>query len=134
MGDFRNVVRCAAIALGMAGALALSACSIPGKIGQMSKFDISKASPDDIAEALKKDGRVAISAGILFDTDSAKLSPSADDVVGRIAKVMKEHPDLKHNMLSAMGNLHPDRLLDTRYLHSADEAPEPELFPIVTEL
>jgi tRNA 2-thiocytidine biosynthesis protein TtcA len=48
----------------------------------------------------------------------------------------QEHPDLKQNMLSAMGNLHPDRLLDTRYL-DVDKGPDeasPELFPIVTEL
>jgi len=44
----------------------------------------------------------------------------------------REHPDLKQNMLAAMGNLHPDRLLDPRYLNVS--AAEPELFPIVTEL
>lgn len=101
MGDLQNAVRCAAIALAMVGALALAGCAMPGKIGQMSKFDISKASPDDIAEALKKDGRVAISAGVLFDTDSAKLTSNAEDVVARIATVMKEHPDLK---VAVVGN------------------------------
>ena len=47
-----------------------------------------------------------------------------------------EHPDLKQNMLSAMGNLNPSRLLDTRYLDVEEDTPvaEPELFPIVTEL
>jgi tRNA 2-thiocytidine biosynthesis protein TtcA len=37
----------------------------------------------------------------------------------------KEHPRLKESLLAAMGNIEPDRLLDTRYL-SADgpvEAP-----------
>ena len=39
-------------------------------------------------------------------------------------------------MLSAMGNLNPGRLLDTRYLDLGGTAatPEPELFPIVTNL
>jgi tRNA 2-thiocytidine biosynthesis protein TtcA len=48
----------------------------------------------------------------------------------------QEYPDLKQNMLSAMGNLNPDRLLDTRYLNveRLRAAPKPELFPIVTEL
>jgi len=48
----------------------------------------------------------------------------------------REHPDLKQNMLSAMGNLNPDRLLDTRYLdlEASPAHAEPELFPIVTEL
>ena len=45
----------------------------------------------------------------------------------------REHPDLKQNMLSAMGNLNPSRLLDTRYLDAEDGAGEPELFPILTE-
>jgi tRNA 2-thiocytidine biosynthesis protein TtcA len=44
----------------------------------------------------------------------------------------REHPDLKQNMLAAMGNLNPDRLLDPRYF--AGSVSEPELFPIVTEL
>ena len=48
----------------------------------------------------------------------------------------QDHPDLKQNMLSAMGNLNPDRLLDTRYLdlEASPAAAEAELFPIVTEL
>ena len=48
----------------------------------------------------------------------------------------KDHPDLKQNMLAAMGNLNPDRLLDPRYLnHEAglDAAAEAELFPILAE-
>jgi len=38
-------------------------------------------------------------------------------------------------MLSAMGNLNPSRLLDTRFLdmEMGSPAPEPELFPIVTD-
>jgi hypothetical protein len=44
-----------------------------------------------------------------------------------------EYPHLKENILSAMGNLDPGRLLDPRF--HAPEASEPqELFPIVTEL
>ena len=101
MGYFQNGIRCAAVAVAIAGAVALSGCAIPGKIGQMSKFDITKASTEDIAKALREDGRVAISAGILFETDSAKLTPNADSVVGRVAQVMKEHPDLK---VAVVGN------------------------------
>ncbi|MBK9170723.1 MAG: PP-loop domain-containing protein [Bryobacterales bacterium] len=45
-----------------------------------------------------------------------------------------DYPHLKENLLSAMGNLDPSRLLDPRYLDS-DRAPalEPELFPILSE-
>jgi tRNA 2-thiocytidine biosynthesis protein TtcA len=42
----------------------------------------------------------------------------------------KEYPHLKENILSAMGNLDPTRLLDTRFL---DGKSAPETFPIVTE-
>src|SRR5574341_2307383 len=96
MGYFKNVIRCAALALGMASAFWLSGgCTPTGKIGEVSKFDIATASEEDIAEALKKDGRVMISGGILFETDSAKLAPSAADLVMRISDMMKENPDLK---------------------------------------
>jgi outer membrane protein OmpA-like peptidoglycan-associated protein len=99
-----------ALVVGMAGALALSGCSIPGKLGSMSKFDATTASKEEIAKALKEDGRVAISAGILFETDSATLSASSEDVVKRISAVMKENPDLK---LAVVGNT--DDTGDFRY-------------------
>lgn len=95
MASIRCAVHGAAIAVAVAGALALSGCSTTGKIGQMSKFDIATASPEDIAAALKEDGRVAISGGILFETDSATLAPSAASLVSRLAEVMKKNPDLK---------------------------------------
>jgi tRNA 2-thiocytidine biosynthesis protein TtcA len=50
----------------------------------------------------------------------------------------REHPHLKENILSAMGNVDTGRLLDTRYLklegEEQAEAAVEELFPIVTEL
>jgi tRNA 2-thiocytidine biosynthesis protein TtcA len=57
------------------------------------------------------------------------------------AGLEKEYPHLKENILSAMGNLDPGRLLDTRYLKEKEieggggqPAPDrAELFPIVTE-
>ncbi len=99
----KNTVRLGAIALGMASALALSGCATPGKTGEVSasKFDIAAASPDDIAKALEKDGRVTISGGILFETDSAKLAPSAADVVRRVSVMMKNKPDVK---VAVVGN------------------------------
>lgn len=96
MSYFRNAVRCVVMVLGMASALWLAGgCTTLGKIGVVSKFDITKASEEDIAEALKKDGRVVISGGILFETDSAKLEPSAAYLVGRLSDVMNKNPDLK---------------------------------------
>ncbi len=46
-----------------------------------------------------------------------------------------DHPHLKENLLSAMGNLDPSRLLDTRYLDLETDGapePEPELFSILS--
>ncbi|MGY6276486.1 OmpA family protein [Methylomonas sp. MgM2] len=76
----------------------------------MSKFDIALASPDDIAEALKKDGRVAISGGILFDTDSAAIAPNASGLVGRIADMMNRNPEIK---VAVVG--HTDSTGDYKY-------------------
>ena len=51
------------------------------------------------------------------------------------AELEQDYPYLKENILSAMGNLDPKRLLDPRYLDSESQPePAPELFPIVTEL
>lgn len=51
------------------------------------------------------------------------------------AELEQDYPHLKENMLSAMGNIEPQRLLDIRYLNPelADNEPAGNLFPIVTE-
>lgn len=52
------------------------------------------------------------------------------------AGLEREHPFLRENLLSAMGNLQLDRLLDPRYLaidEPAAEPAQPELLPIFTE-
>ncbi len=53
------------------------------------------------------------------------------------AELEQEHPHLKENILSAMGNVDTGRLLDTRYLDLESPEPAPqrvaELFPIVAE-
>src|ERR1700736_2842763 len=41
-------------------------------------------------------------------------------------EIEKEYPHLKETLLSAMGNIQPDRLLDTRYLNLDGTANEPE--------
>jgi OmpA-OmpF porin, OOP family len=114
MGYFRNAIRWAVIALSMAGALTLLGCATSEtkstRIGEVSKFDIATASPDEIAKALEKDGKVVISGGVLFETDSAKLAPSAADLVRRISEVMKKNPNLK---ISVVG--HTDSTGDYNY-------------------
>jgi tRNA 2-thiocytidine biosynthesis protein TtcA len=51
------------------------------------------------------------------------------------AELEQEYPHLKETMLSAMGNIQPQRLLDPRYLNPEGEevASGANLFPIVTE-
>ena len=66
-----------------------------GKIGQMSKFDINTASQQEIATALQRDGSVAISGGILFEFDSAKINPGAEGIVAKIAGMMNQNPSLE---------------------------------------
>ena len=67
----------------------------PGKIGQMEKFDINQASEQEIYTALQRDGSVAISGGILFAFDSAKINPSAEAIVAKIADMLEQHPSLE---------------------------------------
>jgi OmpA-OmpF porin, OOP family len=110
MGCFKNAMRCTVIVFALASMLALSGCATPGKIGEVSEFDVATASPDDIKKALEKDGKVVISGGVLFETDSAKLAPSAADLVKRISEVMKKNPDLK---ISVVG--HTDSTGDYNY-------------------
>ena len=99
-----------AISLGMASVLVFSGCTTPGKTGEMSAFNAAVASPDDMAKALKEDGRVAISGGLVFETDSAKLAPSAADLVKRISTMMKKNPDVK---IAVVG--HTDSTGDYKY-------------------
>jgi len=114
MGCFMSAMRCVTIILVLSGFLALSGCVTSGtksaKIGEMSKFDIATASTEEIAKALEKDGKVAISGGVLFETDSAKLAPSTGELVRRIADVMKKNPNLK---ISVVG--HTDTTGDYNY-------------------
>jgi tRNA 2-thiocytidine biosynthesis protein TtcA len=51
------------------------------------------------------------------------------------SELERDYPHLKENLLSAMGNLEPQRLLDTRYLdlENTEEAPGHPLLPVVTE-
>jgi tRNA 2-thiocytidine biosynthesis protein TtcA len=51
-----------------------------------------------------------------------------------IADWEREHPHLRENILSAMGNIQHGRLLDTRYLDVDDVGAEKELLPILQEV
>ena len=51
---------------------------------------------------------------------------------GLFSEIEKDYPHLKETLLSAMGNLEPERLLDPRYLDLGGTA-EPELLPILND-
>ena len=50
---------------------------------------------------------------------------------GTIAKWEQEHPRLRESIISAMGNIEPGRLLDTRYFGGESVSSAPELLPIL---
>ena len=64
---------------------------------------------------------------------SQKTGTVRQGLRGFFAELEKEHPRLKESMLAAMGNVHPQRLLDAR-LFDPDESDEPaaeKLLPIM---
>ena len=63
---------------------------------------------------------------------SQKTGTVRQSLRGMFRELEREYPHLKENILSAMGNLDPARLLDTRFYDS--DVPQPQaLLPIVTE-
>ena len=52
---------------------------------------------------------------------------------GLFAELENEYPHIKENMLSAMGNVDPSRLLDPRLYERLPEVESNEPFPILTE-
>ncbi len=63
---------------------------------------------------------------------SQKTGTVRESLRGMFRELEREYPHLKENILSAMGNLDPLRLLDTRFHGSKTPEPEP-IFPIFTE-
>ena len=54
---------------------------------------IGEMSDNQIAEALKTQGRVSM-CGAFFDTDSAALTASSNEVLFKLASAMQIHPEL----------------------------------------
>lgn len=66
---------------------------------------------------------------------SQKTGTVRRSVRGLFEQLEKDYPHLKENILSAMGNIEPQRLLDTRFLDNGENGTDRrELFSIVTEL
>lgn len=81
-----------------AALLLLSACASmqneSSRVGIVETYDIATADPDEVADALQRDGRVIL-RGINFDFDSAELQGSAYASATRIGTIMDNQPDLK---------------------------------------
>ncbi len=50
-----------------------------------------------------------------------------------LAELEAEHPRLRETLLAAMGNIHPDRLLDPRFFEGQKPAPAPDLLPVLED-
>jgi OmpA-OmpF porin, OOP family len=104
-------LRLSALAAAIAATVALSACQQPGEAGSTTAYDVTQgAEAEDIAEALERDGRVALQGGLVFQTDSATLSPQGLDAAARIAEAMQQNPALT---VAVVG--HTDSTGDFRY-------------------
>ena len=88
-----NGLRMGMITLAAGGALFLAGCETQGEVGQEKTFNVDQASPDDIVAALERDGKVTLTGGVVFETNSAKLSPGGKARVGQLAEALKEHPE-----------------------------------------
>ena len=86
-----------------------SAQFLPDYQTQNRAKGIGEMSDAQIAEALRTQGRVSMS-GAFFETDSADLAASSDEVLFKLASSMKIHPELR---LAVVG--HTDSVGDFNY-------------------
>ncbi|MGH9632528.1 MAG: ATP-binding protein, partial [Bryobacteraceae bacterium] len=77
----------------------------------------------------------SLSAPVIPCGCSQKTGTVRKSIRDIFAELEKDYPYLKENLLSAMGNIHPQRLLDVRYLdvEAGDEVPNQTMLPILTE-
>ncbi len=88
-----NGLRMGMITLAASGALFLAGCETQGEVGQKKTFNMDEASPDDMKAALERDGKVTLTGGVVFETNSAKLSPGGKARVGELAAALDQHPE-----------------------------------------
>lgn len=88
-----NGLRVGLITLAATGALFLAGCETAGEVGQEKTFNVDEASRADIKAALERDGKVTLTGGVVFETNSAKLSPGGLARVGELAAALDQHPE-----------------------------------------
>ncbi len=86
-----------------------------------------------VAEEITRKYAEALGAPVIPCGCSQKTGTVRRSLRDFFAELEQDYPHLKETMLSAMGNLDPQRLLDPRFIDlEAEEAPAATLFPIVT--
>jgi len=87
-----------------------------------------------VSEDITREYAGALGAPVIPCGCSQKTGTVRRSLRDIFAELEQEHPFIKENLLSAMGNIQPDRLLDVRYLdHEHAEAESTTLFPVLTE-
>ena len=91
-----------------------------------------------VTEDLTASYAASLGAPVIPCGCSQKTGTVRKSLRGVFADLEVEYPRLKDSLLSALGNIEPSRLLDTRYLTlegglSQQTVEKPELFPMFTE-
>jgi tRNA 2-thiocytidine biosynthesis protein TtcA len=81
-----------------------------------------------VPETLTRAFAASLGAPVIPCGCSQKTGTVRRSLRDMFSEIEKEHPFLKETLLSAMGNIEPSRLLDTRYLDLDDHTDEPAFF------
>jgi len=88
-----------------------------------------------VGEEITREFAAATGAPVIPCGCSQKTGTVRRSLRDLFAEIEKEHPHIRQTMLTAMGNLQPDRLLDPRYFNLEGNGDRSrELLPILTEL
>ncbi len=87
-----------------------------------------------VSEELTSQFACSLGAPVIPCGCSQRTGTVRKSIRSLLAELEREHPQVRDNLLAALGNIEPSRLLDTRYLdaRSAEES-DPALFPIVAD-
>jgi tRNA 2-thiocytidine biosynthesis protein TtcA len=88
-----------------------------------------------VSEEITREYSASLGAPVIPCGCSQKTGTVRRSLRDIFRELEQEHPRLKESMLSAMGNIEPQRLLDLRHLNldAAEEDEKPELLPVLAE-
>lgn len=84
-----------------------------------------------VTEEITRDFATSLGAPVIPCGCSQKTGTVRRSLRDLFADMEKAHPNLRQNMLAAMGNLQPERLLDPRYIKGAPPVQETTLPPVL---